>query len=93
MVRPDVAKWGQSPADLRRLSVEAAHPRTRERFLALYMISSGQSNASRWAGEIERQVETVLGWVHTYNDEGPNALTFQQSGGVSPFFRQSRSSN
>ena len=36
MIRPETDKWGQTLADLRRLSVEAEHPRTRERFLALY---------------------------------------------------------
>ncbi|MBK8796848.1 MAG: hypothetical protein IPM07_11010 [Anaerolineales bacterium] len=29
MVRPDLAKWEQTLADLRRLSVAAEHPRTR----------------------------------------------------------------
>jgi hypothetical protein len=30
------ARWGQTPEDLRRLATGAPHPRTRERFLALY---------------------------------------------------------
>lgn len=90
MVRPDTAKWGQTPADLRRLSVEAAHPRTRERFLALYMMGSQQRNASEWAAEIGRADETVLGWVHTYNAAGPAALTYRRSGGRPPLFRRSK---
>jgi hypothetical protein len=85
MVRPDVARWGQSLSDLRRLSVEAEHPRTRERFLALYMIGSGQTNATRWAAEIGRTDDIVIGWVHRYNDDGPAALTFRRTGGRSPF--------
>ncbi len=93
MVRPDIAKWEQSLDDLRRLSIESAHPRTRERFLALYMIGSKQNNAASWAKETGRQIDTVLGWVHDYNDEGPDALIFRQTGGVRPFFRLSRSSN
>ncbi|MBK8799820.1 MAG: hypothetical protein IPM07_27515 [Anaerolineales bacterium] len=40
MVRPDLAKWEQTLADLRRLSVAAEHPRARERFLALYEIGA-----------------------------------------------------
>lgn len=39
MLRVDHARWDQTPDDLRRLAVEAAHPRTRERFLALYEIT------------------------------------------------------
>ena len=49
MVRPKMDKWGQTLSDLRHLSLEAKHPRTRERFLALYMIGSGQTNATQWA--------------------------------------------
>ncbi len=65
MVRPDTAKWGQELADLRRLSLEAEHRRTRERFQALYMIGSRQTNATAWAREIGRTLDTVLRWVHT----------------------------
>ena len=50
MVRPDVAKWGQSLSDLRRLSVEAEHPRTRERFLALFMIGSRANQCDALGG-------------------------------------------
>jgi len=91
MVRPDTAKWGQSPADLRRLSIEAAHPRSRERFLALYMISSHQTNASQWSAEIGRDDDTVMGWVHTYNTSGPAALSYRRTGGRPPFLAKNRS--
>lgn len=64
MIRPDVAKWGQTADDLRRLAVEAPHPRTRERFLALCMIASNQTNATLWAARTGRDDESVLGWVH-----------------------------
>ncbi len=84
MVRPETAKWGQSAADLRQLAVEAEHPRTRERFLALYMIVSGKANASEWAAEIGRDGNTVIGWVHTYNKSGPEALYYRRTGGRSP---------
>ena len=45
MVRPDLEKWGQSLSDLRILSVEAEYVRSRERFLALLMLASGQTTA------------------------------------------------
>jgi transposase len=91
MVHPDTAKWDQTVADLRRLSVEARHPRTRERFLALYLIASKQRNATEWAAEIKRMDDTVLGWVHKYNAEGPEALVYRRSGGKPPLFRPSKS--
>ena len=93
MIRPDVAKWGQTVEDLRRAALDAAHPRTRERFQALYMIASGQSNATRWAEEIGRNDESVLGWVHQYNRGGPAALTYRPTGGRAPFLPRPRSRN
>lgn len=90
MIRPDVAKWNQSVSDLRRLSVEAEHPRTRERFLALYMIASKQMNATQWATEIGREDDTVLSWVHKYSAEGPEAMVYRRSGGRGPLFRKNK---
>ena len=86
MIRPETTKWGQTLADLRRLSVEAEHPRTRERFLALYLIGSQQTNATQWAEEIERDDNTVMSWVHTYNTLGPEALSYRRTGGRPPFY-------
>ena len=90
MIRPKTAKWAQSAADLRRLAVEAEHPRTRERFLALYMIVSGKTNASEWSVEIGRDDDTVIGWVHTYNKSGPEALHYRRTGGRSPLLAKNR---
>ena len=53
MVRPEMEKWGQSLADLRVLSVEAKDARSRERFLALYMIADKQTSACAWARTID----------------------------------------
>lgn len=87
MIRPDVEKWGQTPDDLRRLATDAPHPRTRERFLALFMIAAGQSNAALWATRIGRCDECVLGWVHAHNACGPGAMTYRRTGGRAPFLR------
>ncbi|MCZ7571311.1 MAG: hypothetical protein M5U01_22430 [Ardenticatenaceae bacterium] len=91
MVRPDTEKWGQELADLRQLAVEAAHPRPRERFQALYMIGSRQKNATAWAREIGRNLDAVLSWVHTYNEHGPEALYYRRTSGRVPLLRWSRS--
>ena len=84
MVRPNFAKWEQSPQDILKLSVEAAHTRSRERFQALYMIGTGQTNATQWSQQIGRQDVTVLNWVHTYNTQGPAGLQYRRSGGRPP---------
>ncbi len=85
MVRPDLNKWNQTLDDLRHLATVAPHARTRERFLALYMIASGQTNATCWAAVIGREDESVINWVHNYNERGPEALTYRRSGGRAPF--------
>jgi Helix-turn-helix domain len=87
MVRLEMQKWGQSLDDLRRLALQAAHPRTRERFLALSLIADGTHNATTWAAQFGRQDDTVLGWVHTYNQKGPDALTYRRTGGPAPLLR------
>lgn len=84
MVGPDFQKWAQSAEDIRHLSVEAEHRRSRERFQALYMIGSGQKNASQWAKKIKRRKQTVLDWVHRYNNYGPASIHYQPSGGRQP---------
>ena len=91
MVRPDFAKWDQDSEMVRQLGIEAEHKRSRERFQALYMIGSGQSNATKWAEETGRNPHTVMEWVHNYNAEGPKALYYQQSGGRTPLFAQKKS--
>jgi len=95
MIRPDTTKWKQTPDDLRRLATESVHPRTRERFLALYQIAAKQTNATLWAEMIDRCDECVMGWVHAYNERGPEAMTYRRTGGSAPFLhrpRRSRSS-
>lgn len=90
MIRVEMAKWGQSLEDLRLASLQATHPRSRERFQALYLIASRRFNATTCAAHIGRQDETVLGWVHRYNAYGPDALCYRRTGGRSPLLRHSR---
>src|SRR3954471_2689757 len=91
MVRVDVARWGQTFDDLRAASLAAPHRRTRERFQALYLIASGQFNATTCAEHVGRTDDTVLAWVHLYNAQGPDALTYKKTGGRAPLLRHSRS--
>jgi hypothetical protein len=92
MIRVEMAKWGQGLDDLRRASVLAPHRRTRERFRALYLIASGRFNATTCAARVGRQDDTVLGWVHRYDEGGPDALTYRRTGGSAPLFSPRRSS-
>ena len=87
MLRVESARWGQTPADLRRLATSALHPRTRERFLALYEITQ-ENCATRIAERTHRHPQTVMEWLHLYNTGGPEALAYQRTG--PPFARRSR---
>jgi len=90
MIKVEMARWGQTLEDLRRASLGEAHPRSRERFQTLYLIASGQLNATACAAHIGRQDETVLRWVHLYNRHGPAALTYRHTGGRAPLLTSDR---
>ena len=89
MLRPDFNKWGQTAEDVRQLSIHATHARSRERYQALYLIGTEQTNATRWARQIGRDDQTVMGWIHLYNTAGPEALLYKRTGGHPPFLARS----
>jgi hypothetical protein len=89
MLHVDYDRWGQAPEDLRELATSAAHQRTRERFLALYEITPA-SCATQVAMRTRRHPQTVMEWLRLYNTRGPEALTFQRTGGRPPFAAGSR---
>jgi Homeodomain-like domain len=88
VLRVDVSRWDQTAADLRDLALHADHPRSRERFLALHEIAHGGC-ATEIATCSGRHPQTVMGWVHAYNNHGPAALLYRRSGGRPPFARGS----
>src|SRR5215210_2438978 len=92
MLRVDYARWGQTPEDLRHLALSAPHARTRERALALFDITP-HSCATQVAVRPGRRAHPVIGWVHAYNAQGPDALAFRRTGGRRPFFARSAKPN
>ena len=56
----------------------------RERALALLDIAQGGC-ATQVALRTGRRAQTVMGWVHAYNERGPEALAFRRTGGRPPF--------
>ena len=93
MARVERPNWGQSLDDLRRRALQAQRPRTRERLLALSLIADGTHNATTWAARFGRQDDTVLKWVHDYNAQGPDALTYRRTGGPAPLLRPIKPAN
>ena len=81
----DLAKWNQSADDLREAALTAPHARTRERFFALYELTQQNRGATAVARRLGRHLQTLIRWVHRYNADGPTALEFVRTGGVSPF--------
>jgi hypothetical protein len=88
VLRVDHRRWDQTIADLRHLALSAAHPRSRERLLALHGIAQGRC-ATAVAERTRRRAQTVMGWLHAYNEHGPGALTCQRTGGHPPFAQMS----
>lgn len=88
MLEPDYSKWGQTLDDLFQASIHSEHPRTRERFAALFHLASTGGGATAYAEQIGRDRCTVMDWVHLYNQRGPNAMTYRRTGGTRPLFQK-----
>src|SRR3712207_5619235 len=89
MLQVDWARWGQTPEDLRRLAINAPPARPRRRALALYDIAP-ESCTTTVAERTGRHPPTVMGGVHAYNAQGPDALLYRRTGGRPPFAPGSR---
>lgn len=89
MLKVEYARWGQSLEELRHLSVNAEHQRTRERFLALYEMAQ-ESYPTELAKRVSRHYQTLMRWVHEYNEHGPESQVFRHTGGKPPFSKKSR---
>jgi hypothetical protein len=88
MLKPDLARWNQTLNDLFALAIRAEHPRSRERFLALYRLASEGGGATAYAVQTNRDRITVMEWVRKYNEFGAQALHYRRSGGTVPLFRK-----
>lgn len=78
MLTIDPQRWPQSAESLRACALAAAHHRTRERFMAIYEVSQGQS-ATQVGLATKRNPQTVMEWVHQHNELGPEAMVYQRS--------------
>lgn len=86
MVRPDLPKWALTVPLLAQLCASAVHPRTRERLVALLLMSQGPPFrcASQLCSALDRDVHTLLKWVHDFNARGLRGIDYQHSGGKKP---------
>ncbi len=51
MLNVELSRWGESAEALREQALRATHPRSRERFMALYEISDGTHCDSSGSGK------------------------------------------
>ena len=86
MVRPDMERWGQTVADLRVLSVEAKDARSRERFLALYMIADKRTSACAWARRKRTHQGDSPQMGTCLQSTGTRGCVLSSYGRTSPFF-------
>ena len=89
-LKVDCSHWQQSPEQLRQSALSAAHPRTRERLMALYEITQGK-NATQVGLATKRNPQTVMEWVHRHNNQGPAALAYRHTGGHLPLCQRQSS--
>ena len=85
MLKVECDRWNESASRLREEALKANHPRTRERLMALYEICNGKS-ATKVGTETGRNPQTVMEWVHRYNEAGLETLVYQRSGGHPPLY-------
>ena len=85
MLQVNCQSWGEDSQYLRDLGLNLPHKRSRERFLALYDISLGK-NAAQISKETGRHHQTIISWVHKYNNEGAESLFYKRSEGRLPLF-------
>ena len=89
VLRVNHERWGQPGGDLRDLALGSLHARSRERVLAVHEIAQGGC-ASAVAERTGRHPQTVMGWLHRYNEGGPEAVQYRRTGGRPPFAQRSK---
>lgn len=83
MLKVDLERWHHNAEDLREQALRANHTRTRERLLALYEITQGK-NATQVGVQTGRNPQTIMDWVHRYNQAGLESLVYRHTGGHPP---------
>lgn len=83
MLKVDLKRWHHSPESLREQALGANHARTRERLFALYEITQGK-NATQVGQQTGRNPQTIMDWVHRYNEAGLESLVYRRTGGHPP---------
>jgi transposase len=76
-------QWHVDLSTVRRNVYRAATPRERERWHAVWLSAQGWS-ACDIAAALERDPHTIGAWLESFRQEGPEGITFEQTGGSPP---------
>ena len=76
-------RWEMDVPGVRRRMILAPVPRERERWYALWLLTQGWT-AQATAEALERDPHTIGRWLAAFDEGGPTALIFEQSGGAPP---------
>ena len=82
----EIDQWEMSVRDLHRRMILAPTPRERERWHAVWLLAQGWT-ASSTAKALGRDPHTIGRWAAAFGEGGPEALIFEQTGGVPPLTR------
>ncbi len=78
-----LGRWGLDLRQVRERMYRAPTPRERERWHALWLLAQGWS-ANKVGELLERDPHTIGAWLAAFRQDGPPALTFEQTGGSPP---------
>ena len=76
-------RWDVGLRQVRERMYRAPTPRERERWHALWLLAQGWS-ANHVAEALERDPHTIGSWLAAFDQDGPPALAFEQTGGSPP---------
>ena len=78
-----LARWELDLSQVRERLYRAPTPRERERWHALWLLGQGWS-AAKVAAVLDRDPHTIGSWLTAFCEDGPQALTYEQTGGPPP---------
>lgn len=78
-----LARWHLDMAAVREQIYRATNPRERERWHGLWLLAQGWT-AAQVAAALGRDPHTVGAWLRAFEDGGPDAVAFEQTGGPPP---------
>lgn len=78
-----LGRWGMDVKGVRKRMYGAPTPRERERWHVIWLLAQGWS-AAQVAEALARDAHTIGAWGAAFREQGPDGLSFEQTGGTPP---------